>query len=96
MGLFDFIKRKKPENSPQARRENLLQHGRISDAIIIQTEHNEAGEELAQYSYCIQGVDFESAEVLTEEQCQTPLKYASGADITVRFDPRNHANSIIV
>jgi len=96
MGLFDFIKRKKPENSPQARRQNLLKHGRISDALIIDTEGNEAGEVVAQYSYCIQGVDFESSEILTEEQRQSPLKYAPGAAITVRFDPRNHANSIIV
>ena len=78
------------------RREFLEKNGRICDGTIIDTETNDAGEEIAFYFYIVQGVDFESSEILTEEQCQNSVKYAPGAKVGVRFDPRNHGNSIIV
>ncbi len=96
MGLFNFIRRKKDDNSPEARRQKLLQFGRMTDAVIVETEINGAGDEIAHYIYRIQGVDFESSEILTEEQRLDRLKYAPGAQVVVRFDPRNHHNSILV
>ncbi len=96
MGLFNFIRRKKIDNSPEARRQRLLQLGRICDAVIVESEVNEAGDTIAHYYYNIQGVEFESSEILTAEQKADPLKYAEGAQVTVRFDPRNHHNSILV
>ena len=96
MGLINFLRRGKTDNSPEARRQKLLEMGRISDAVILDTEINGSGEEIAHYAYSIQGVDFESFEPLTDEQRQDPVKYAPGAGVTVRFDPRNHHNSILV
>lgn len=96
MGLFDFLKRKKHDNSAQKRRERLLEHGRITDGTIIDVAINDDGEEVAAYHYNIHGVDFESSELLTEEQRKDRVKYAPGAGIAVRFDPKNHHNSIIV
>lgn len=96
MGLLDFIRRGKNDNSPEARRKFLLQYGRITDAVIVECETNDLGEEIAHYVYNIHGVDFESSEYLTEEQRKDRLKYAPGATIGVRFDPRNHGNSIII
>ncbi|MEZ5345327.1 MAG: hypothetical protein R2681_07210 [Pyrinomonadaceae bacterium] len=96
MGLLNFLKRSKPDNSQEARRRTLLQHGRITEAMIVDTEMNDAGDEIAHYVYSVQGVDFESSEILTEEQRMDQLKYAPGATVTVRFDPRNHGNSILV
>ncbi|MCY7348298.1 MAG: hypothetical protein LH614_19055 [Pyrinomonadaceae bacterium] len=73
----------------------MLAKGRITDGTIIDVETSEAGEEIAFYHYNIQGVDFESSEILTEKQRENPLKYAAGAKVGVRFDPKNHGNSIL-
>lgn len=96
MGLFDFLKRENPENSAQKRRERLLEHGRITDGTIIDATINDDGEEVAVYHYNIHGVDFELSDILTDEQREDRIKYAPGAGIAVRFDPKNHHNSIIV
>ena len=95
MGLFDFLK-KKQTNSEMLRREFLLVHGRITEGTIVDSETSESGEEIAFYVYNIQGVDFESSEILTEEQRANPLHYAPGAKIGVRFDPKNHGNCMLV
>ncbi len=95
MGLFDILRRKKVDNSETTRREFLQKNGRICDGTIIDTEISDAGEEIAFYFYSIHGVDFESSDVLTDEQRQNPVKYAPGAKVGVRFDPKNHGNSIL-
>ena len=95
MGIFDIFKSKKTIDSEIARREFLQTKGRITDGTIIDGETSKAGEEIVYYFYSVQGVDFESSEILTEEQRENPLKYAPGAKIGVRFDPKNHGNSIL-
>ena len=96
MGLFDVFKRKRSVNSETERREFLQLKGRITDGTIIDSEMSETGEEVVCYHYNIQGVDFESSEILTAEQRENPLKYTPGAKVGVRFDPKNHGNSILV
>ncbi len=96
MGLFDIFKAKKTLDGEPERRQFLQAKGRITDGTIVESETNEAGEEVVFYYYCIQGVDFESSEVLTAEQRVDPLKYTPGAKVGVRFDPRNHGNSMLV
>lgn len=96
MGLFDVFKPKKKVNTEIERREFLHAKGRIADGIIIDGETSNAGEEIVYYSYNIQGVDYESSEILTEEQRADPLKYAPGAKVGVRFDPKNHGNSMLL
>ena len=96
MGFLDKLRRKKQTEPTAAdRREFLLKHGRICDGVITENDTDENGEEIVQYYYNIQGVDFESSEILTEEQRQNPLKYAPGAKVGVRFDPKNHGNSTL-
>ena len=95
MGFFDIFRRKQVEDLDAKRREFLLTKGRICDGTIIESEIIETGEEVVFYFYEIQGVDFESSEILTEQQKQNPLKYAPGAKVGIRFDPKNHGNSIL-
>ncbi len=95
MGLFNLFK-KKPSNSEALRLEHLEKNGRITDGIITDSETSDTGDEIVFYIYTIQGVDFESSEILTEEKLLNPLKYAPGAKIGVRFDPKNHGNSMLV
>jgi hypothetical protein len=96
MRLFDIFKSKKKVVSEAERRNFLQSKGRITDGTIIESETSETGEEIVFYYYNIQGVDFESSEILTTEQRENRLRYAPGAKVGVRFDPRNHGNSMLV
>ncbi len=95
MRLFDIFKRKKKNMSENGRREFLLKHGRITEGTIIDSDTAENGDEIAYYFYTINGVDFESSDILTEVQRQNPIKYAPGAKVSIRFDPKNHGNSVL-
>ncbi|MBA2621670.1 MAG: hypothetical protein H0U87_10775 [Acidobacteria bacterium] len=96
MGLFSIFKPNKKENSESARLEFLRQNGRITDGTIIDSETNEAGEEIVFFIYSVHGVDFESSEILSRQQRENPLAYAPGAKVGIRFDPKNHGNSILM
>jgi hypothetical protein len=96
MKFFEFFRLKKKEDPEAKRREFLSNQGRIADGTIIDTAISESGEEIAYYSYSIAGVDFESSEILTDEQRQNSIKYAPGAKVGIRFDPRNHGNSMLM
>ena len=95
MGLFDIFKRKKQDISESARKEFLLKHGRITEGTILDSETAANGDEIAYYFYTINGVDFESSDILSAEQRENPLKYAPGAKVSIRFDPKNHGNSLL-
>lgn len=94
MGIIDKLRRK-PEADPIDRRQFLLDHGRITDGVILEIEQNESGDEVAIYLYTLNGVDLESSDVLTEEQRQDRIKYAPGAKVAIRYDTRNQGNSIL-
>jgi hypothetical protein len=95
MGIFNLFKRKEKVDLEAQRREHLLRNGRIVDGTITDSETTEQGE-LVCYVYTVQGADFESSEYLTEEHLKNIIKYSPGAKIGVRYDPRNHGNSILV
>lgn len=94
MSIVDKILRRKKVD-PEARRRWLLANGRITDGEIIDSETNLSGEEIVFYRYTLNGVDFESSDVLTAEQARSPVGYAPGAKVGVRYDPRNQGNSVI-
>jgi hypothetical protein len=96
MGIFDRFRRKQEVDVETERRERLMRGGRITDGTIIDSETTETGDEIVFYFYSIQGTDFESSEILTAEQLREPLKYAPGAKVGVRFDPKHHGNSMLV
>jgi hypothetical protein len=95
MGLFDIFKSKKKNISEIERREFLLKHGRITEGTIIDSDTTPNGDEIAYYFYTVNGVDFESSDVLSEKQRENIIKYAPGAKVSIRFDPKNHGNSIL-
>lgn len=73
----------------------MLANGRITDGVILDSSTNGSGEEIVYFLYTLNGVDFESSEVLTDEQRREPVKYAPGAKVAVRYDPKNQGNSIV-
>ena len=95
MVLFDIFKRKKKALSANERREILLKKGRITEGTIIDSETAPNGDEIVYYYYTIHGVDFESSDTLTEKQKESPAKYAPGAKVSIRFDTKNHGNSVL-
>jgi hypothetical protein len=95
MGIFDIFKRNKQTPSESDRRQILLKSGRITEGTIIDADTRANGEEIVYYYYTINGVDFESSEKLSEEQKRDPLKYAPGAKVSIRFDPKNHGNCVL-
>ena len=96
MGILSLFRREKKRDVFAERREHLLAHGRITDGKIIDTETNGRGDEIVFYLYTLNGVDFESSELLSEEQRRDPLEYAPGAKVGVRYDPKNQGNSMLV
>ncbi len=96
MGIFGFFKRSKGKADAADRRSRLLTHGRFTDGIIIDIEEMEEGVKVVHYSYSVHGVEFESSDVLTEEQKKDELKYAPGAHVSIRFDPVNPGNAVLV
>ena len=96
MGLFSRFKRKSYSDADEERKRILRQHGRITDGRIVDTYYGPKGEEIAVYVYTLNGVDFESSELLNEEQLRQPLKYAPGAKVAIRYDPKRHGNSLLV
>lgn len=96
MGLLRLFKKKEPPVSNADRIKQLLKVGRITDGQIIDYEIKPDGEEVVFYVYTLNGVDFESSEMLSDEQKKEPLKYAPGAKVGVRYDPKNQGNSMLV
>lgn len=96
MGLFALFRRDKTDPEV-ARRARLLGAGRISDGTIFDVGTDEAGEiTLVFYHYEISGVEYESSQMLDDAQRRRPADYAPGAAITVRYDPHQPANSVVV
>ena len=95
MGLFDIFKKKQNIDLDAQRREYLNRFGRITDGEIIDSEITDIGE-VIYYTYSVHGADYESSEILVHERLINPLKYAPGAKVGVRYDPKQHANSILV
>jgi hypothetical protein len=94
MGIFERFRKRDPREIERERRAFLQTSGRITDGRIIDSEDSH-GEEVVFYRYTLNGVDFESSEMLTPEQRRDPLKYAPGSKIGVRYDPKNQGNSML-
>jgi hypothetical protein len=94
MGILNrLLKKQKP--IADDRRNRLLSSGRITDGIIIDSETDPSGAEIVFYLYTLNGVDFESSDILTDAQLSDPIRYAPGAKVGIRYDPKNQGNSIL-
>lgn len=96
MPLSNLFRRKKVDADAE-RRARLLKSGRIADGIIVDTGNDDAGAiRQIYYSYEVSGVEYESSQLLDDEQRQREANYAPGASIIIRYDPRQPGNSIVV
>lgn len=97
MGLFDAFRRKKKKEGLQEKGlAELRRTGRITEAVITDVERLDSGDLLVHYHYTVQGANFTSSEILTIEQRKDADKYAPGARVGVRYDPKFHGSSVLV
>ena len=96
MPLSNLFRRKKTD--PEAeRRARLLASGRITEGTVIDTGNDDSGAiRQVYYRYEVSGVEYESSQLLGEEQRRSEIDYAPGARVTIRYDPRQPGNSVVV
>lgn len=95
MGLFSIFKKKPNIDLEAERRANLAKTGRITEGTIIENA-DETATSVVSYVYSVHGANYESSEILNDERLSDPIKYAPGAKVGVKYDPKQHGNSILV
>ena len=96
MGILDLFRRNKTDGEAE-RRKQLLRLGRIADGTVFDINTDEAGTIThIFFSYNINGVDYEASQTLDPEQLKRQADYVPGAHITVRYNPRQPGNSVVV
>lgn len=80
------------------RRARLLNTGRISEGSVLDVHNDPASGAITQifYRYTINGVEYESSQALDAAQQQREIDYSPGARITIRYDPHQPFNSVVV
>ncbi|MET0650165.1 MAG: DUF3592 domain-containing protein [Pyrinomonadaceae bacterium] len=96
MGILNIFKRRKTDDEAE-RRANLIRLGRITEGSIFDVITDEGGAIThVFYNYEINGVEYESSQLLDAGQRLRPGDYFPGARVTVRFNPRQPGNSVVV
>ena len=80
------------------RRARLLSTGRIAEGSVLDINSDAASGALTQifYSYTVNGVEYESSQSLDAAQQQRAADYTPGARVTIRYDPHQPFNSVVV
>jgi len=96
MPLSNLFRKKKADPEVE-RRGRLLQGGRITEGVIIDIGSDDSGAVRQVYfSYEVSGVEYESSQLLNDEQREREVDYSPGARVTIRYDPHRPGNSIVV
>lgn len=90
--------RRQKEDPETKRRSRLLGTGRISEGSVLDIQNDPATGAITQifYTYTINGVEYESSQALDPAQQQREVDYVPGARITIRYDPHQPFNSVVV
>ncbi|HEX3877470.1 MAG TPA: hypothetical protein VHW24_10820 [Bryobacteraceae bacterium] len=78
-----------PEEVERRRRAVLVAQGKINDAQVVEFRDG-----FIFYSYAVGGVEYTASQDLTFLPAQPPKDFSS-LSVSVRYDPRNPANSIV-
>ena len=82
--------RVKPEERERRRRAWLVATGKITDAMLVEIRENAVF-----YSYLVRGVEYTASQDLGRLVDQTVLDFSGISAMSVRYDARNPANSIV-
>ena len=94
-------RRKTPEQRERERRERLKAGGRITDGTVLEVrevaDNGHSPVQLLIYSYDVGGVSYECSQDVTYIQPSLDLQACRiGVPASVKYDPHNPANSIVV
>ena len=99
--LLMRLRRKSPEERERERREQLTTHGRITDGTVIDVselaENGSGGLQLLIYQYDVAGVSYEASQDVTSLRQLVDLHTCRiGLPASIKYDPQNPGNSIVV
>jgi hypothetical protein len=81
-----------PEERERRRRAQIAAIGKITDAMLV-----EIRDDVLFYSYLVRGVEYVASQDITLLKPQMPSELGLGAgSVSVKFDPKNPANSIVL
>jgi hypothetical protein len=80
-----------PEERERRRRSALVARGKMSDAVLV-----EIRDDLLFYSYGVRGVEYTASQDVSMLKQQMPPDFSTIDAVSVKYDPRNPANSIVV
>ena len=96
MPLSNLFRRKKADPEIE-RRSRLLQAGRITEGVIIDIGNDDSGAiRQIYFHYEVSGVEYESSQLLSDDQQAREASYAPGTRVTIRYDPHRPGNSVVV
>ena len=80
-----------PEERERRRRSDLVAHGKMADAVLV-----EIHDDLLFYSYDVRGVEYTASQDVSMLKPQMPPDFSTIDAVSVKYDPRNPANSIVL
>lgn len=80
-----------PEERERRRRSDLVAHGKMADAVLV-----EIRDDLLFYSYDVRGVEYTASQDVSMLKQQMPPDFSTIDAVSVKYDPRNPANSIVL
>jgi hypothetical protein len=80
-----------PEERERRRRSGLMAHGKMADAVLV-----EIRDDLFFYSYGVRGVEYTASQDVSMLKPQMPPDFSTIDAVSVKYDPRNPANSIVL
>ena len=80
-----------PEERELRRRSALVGRGKMSDAMLV-----EIRDDLLFYSYGVRGVEYTASQDVSMLKQYMPPDFSAIDAVSVKFDPRNPANSIVL
>ena len=93
-------RRKTPEQIEHERRQRLSQHGRICDGTVLdvqEVQSNGSGAQFLVYTYEIGGVAYEATQDITHLRQFVDIHSCKlGLPTSIRYDPVNPGNSIVI
>src|ERR1035437_494519 len=79
------------EERERRRCARLVATGKISDATLVEIREN-----LVFYSYAVRGVEYTASQDISGLVVKAALDFSGISAMSVKYDPRNPANSIVV
>jgi hypothetical protein len=80
-----------PEERERRRRMWLVATGKMGDAVLV-----EIREDLVFYNYVVRGVEYTASQDISKLAGCVPADLSQMPSVSVKYDPKNPANSIVV